>query len=630
MTGRVGKPWIDTAKPEQVKEHPHNARAQKFRNGWLKVKNEISAKKWTRISMPKTETNSTRERIARCLSRLSGDFSNPANKSAALAEISKLVMSQGMWGSELVDLNFAETYTANQLQQLRKNCKSLLKKDPSDGQIEFLTAIFTRVDSDLVVSKGYAHSKLPEPPAPNYVVPSPADAKCISDMKKAAEQDPSLLGPPPPDDAPPPLPVEEGFVEIDLNNENAEYPEPVLQQEPKETTTEEHILDEIDRDMARHAAERAKTASSQLSEGPPPPSDDPLLIPVDVKEEPKALEAVVEEKSAEDQNGRDPPKNIRPIVRRVPRHVRNVTDQSTPKKQMTEKPIKEQRNSFDFDQLERQIDVELKLDDSAPDPKADSPASETTRISRPMLKQFKPRPRLASIGTSPDAPKESIQSPRSAAPPQVTAVPEKDASDDAEQTSTKKKDLRRKALWGNSAAAPLEKRPHWLQGISVPDSPPAERARMATEALMRMIEHANPRSDVTATWLFHFLNIIADPALDEFIPGAITGAVSTRLIGDQMLRFVRDAIHTLREQRADWKDSFAGARAGRLEAILAVWARLEDATPALRLEKELPRQLSDKDWSSLRSNLSKMDLPAPVRPAPAPRTLRREWPQNNT
>src|SRR5262245_45612779 len=135
-----------------------------------------------------------------------------------------------------------------------------------------MTAIFVRVDSTLVNSKGYDHSK-------------------VSSEKLD-------LGPPPPN-YPPPLPDAEGHVAIDVNDENTKYPEPELPK-PRKEQTEEEILDEILADMANYEARNAKAASLQLAEGPPPPTDAPPPLPVGVKEPSKAPEAPVEQKTAEE------------------------------------------------------------------------------------------------------------------------------------------------------------------------------------------------------------------------------------------------------------------------------------------------------------------------------------------
>ncbi len=235
MPKKVGKIWtpIDTSNQQEVEKHPLKARVQEFRDEWLKLRNDFLTTKSARILLPKVETNSKAEQLRRCLSRLSEDFSKGRNRQTALTEISKFMTSAGRWDSTVEDLDPAATYIANQLQQLRKNSKLLLKDgDLSDNQRRFLTAIFERVDSDLVMKKGYAHSKLPDPPSPAYVPLRPPDEK--------------------------------GFVEIDLAS-NTPVPEPELAP-PKQPPSEQELLAEIEPHMAAY-------------EPPPPPADDPPPLP---------------------------------------------------------------------------------------------------------------------------------------------------------------------------------------------------------------------------------------------------------------------------------------------------------------------------------------------------------------
>ena len=643
MTGRVGKPWIDTAKPAEVNEHPHKARAQNFRNGWLKVKNEISARKWTRISMPKTETNSTKERIGRCLSRLSEDLSKRRHKSAALKEISALLMSQGLWDRELDDLPFAETYTANQLQQLRKNCKGLLKGDLSDAQRNFLTATFKRVDSDLVLEKGYSHSSLPEAPvpAPNYVplppVAAPRPDAPLPDAPPpvaAPLLDVPLLDVPPPNDHPPPLPDADGFISIDLENDNFKYPEPELQAEEK--PTEADLLLEFERDMAAFEAQNIKPASSKFAGGPLPPSDAPPPLPIVAKEPSQTPEAPVEQRPAEVQAGGDP-KNTRAIPRRLPKHTRNVTDQTGAKKPMAEKPVRERRNSFDLDQLDKQMDEELKLGDPAKDKPLDEelklgdPAKDIPRrvpkpiTARPRLLSTSAKPNAASTNAKPNAAVENIQGPHSAAP-QVTAVPEKNASHDAGHRAARNEQQKR-ALLGNSGATPLEQRlvPHWLQGISVPDGPPAERAEKGIEALIKTIARADLRSANGARWLFYFLNLLADPALDAHVGAAVASrSPEIRQSKAKTLLYLSSAMHTLAERSEYLGPILTEPKSNRIAAILNLWERIKGPLAVTA------DPLGPPDYNKLMLRLQSMDLPAPAAPPPAPRALRREWSQNNT
>jgi hypothetical protein len=86
---KIPKMWkpIDTKNELAVKEEPLKARVQSFRNGWLILKNKISATKWTRIEVPKITTFTKYEQVQGCLGLLSENLSKTKNKDAALGEI---------------------------------------------------------------------------------------------------------------------------------------------------------------------------------------------------------------------------------------------------------------------------------------------------------------------------------------------------------------------------------------------------------------------------------------------------------------------------------------------------------------------------------------------------------------
>jgi hypothetical protein len=607
MPKKIGKIWtpIDTANPDEVKKHPLKARVQEFRNGWLKFRNESLTTKSARIKLQKPETNSVR----RCLARLSQDLSRGSKKQAALGEISKLTSSIGRWDSAVEELDFGKRYTANQLQQLRKNSKLLLKGDDlSDNQRKFLTAVFQRVDSDLVMKKGYDHSKLPDPPPPAYV---------------------------PPD--------KDGIVETDPNA-NMPVPEPDLPPAP-ENPTEEHILDVIDRDMANSAAEKAKAASSQFAEGPPPPPDAPPPPPVAVKERPQTPDAPVEQKPAEVQSGGAPTQKSKRGKGRVHQHVRNQSAQPIPHRQMLvpqrkdsapqpRPPVKE--DPFDLTEFEellrtgglprqpqpRRMDVESVQSLAA----QGKPASEANPpiSAEPTKEELKPEaPSRATNASQRELHKKMLDDTRDATPLQKRPYAWDDVSDPDATPPLREVEL-------PPMSAPIgEAVPHWLADLEFRNTP-KERAHDLAEALLRAMEHKGKgMGDNGAKWIFMFLNMLADPALAEFIPGAITNATNVRLIGENGLRFMSNAMHTLQLRKDEWEEDFTADRVKRLEAILKIWETLVTAAPVLRPTGESPRFMSNTDWKSLETTLHNMDLPAPAPARPAVPRPRPNWPPIN-
>jgi hypothetical protein len=277
------------------------------------------------------------------------------------------------------------------------------------------------------------------------------------------------------------------------------------------------------------------------------------------------------------------------------------------------------------------MDEELKPDDLVPDPTANAndPSEDRTRTVRRVPKPFTMRPRLQSTNAKPNAPEVNIQGPRSAAP-QVTTVPEKDAPNDAGQRAARN-EQRQRALFGNSAATPLEKRPrvqpnvpHWLQGISVPDGPPAKRAEKGIEGLMRTIEHADLKPDIRAKWLFHFLNLLADPALDDYVGAAVASlATKSRPTNTEALGYLNSAMRSLAQRSEFLGASLPEQKSKRIAAILNLWEKIKGplVVPAELLEVA--------EYNKLTLALQSMELPAPVPPPPPPRAFRRELPTNN-
>jgi len=568
---KIGKFWtpIDTSNQQERMEHPKEARLQSFRNGWLKFRNNFLTTKSARILLPKVETNSKDEQLRRCLSRLSEDLSKGRNRQTALSAISKFMTSAGRWDSTVKDLDPAATYIANQLQQLRKNSKLLLKDgDLSDHQRQFLTAIFERVDSDLVVKKGYDHSKLPDPPSPPYVPLSPPDEK--------------------------------GFVEIDLAA-NTPVPEPELPP-AKQPISEQELLDEILSDMTAYKP-------------PPPPADDPPPLPgvkppdvvVDhapdqpidgAPSEQEALEnieqatkadaeirtpqnpaTVVEQKTAD----KGPvAQKLKPGAR-VLKHVRNYSDQPKPHSQMRVPERKDsapqrigpesstaQSGAFDLGELEELLDGELQA---------------------------------AQVRAEPMKNESKTEAPRQ-----------------KPSTKASRRELHKETLSSPTAAST----PHWLKGIQVPKDPPSERAEKALEALMITIsEQTNAATDIGATYLFHFLNVLANRDLDGSLSKeAIRTAFDKNRPSDEALGYVNAAMASVRGRRDE-----LSKRNPRTDAVLALWDTLVQREPLLA---RLPSPLSGRVITTLRNTLGSMDLAVPAAAPPAPRPLRREWSQSNT
>jgi hypothetical protein len=228
---------INTKNPEEVEKHPLIARVQKFRNGWLIRRNEILTQKSARISMPKFKTLNTDERVLSCLAQLSEDLSKKRNKVPALGEI-RITTKQEDWRECLTNLNFRK-YTANQLQQLRKNSEFLLNEELLPNQRSFLTEVLKRVDSDLVTKKGYSHSKI-----------SPDKLLEIS---------------PPPDSPPPPLPEE--FVEYSIDGDIPFTAVPSAS--PPEKLSKDELVAELEHDM-----EIMAPSANDADASPPPQKEE--------------------------------------------------------------------------------------------------------------------------------------------------------------------------------------------------------------------------------------------------------------------------------------------------------------------------------------------------------------------
>jgi hypothetical protein len=415
---------------------------------------------------------------------------------------------------------------------------------------------------------------------------------------------------------------------------------------------------------AQTPAPTAPVAASPVAASPfdvPPPNDAPPPPPIVVKDPPKAPEAPAEHKTAEEPTGGEPIEKIKQVPRRVPRHVRYATDQTRTKKPVAEKPVKEEGNSLHMDQLERQLDVELKY--------------------RPLNM----RTRLMSAGAKPNAAAEKIQTPRLAAAPHVTAAPEapfdldeleellttglprqpesvqspvaQEQSQETPQTprtvpppapeanppicaeptkeeikeevrsktpnsSRRELSQKKKMLEDTRYATPIHKPPHWVASLEIRTTP-KERAADLAEGLLRAIENKpNTKRDIGQKWLFFFLNRLADPELAEFIPGAIKNAVSGRMIGDSNLRYVNNLLHTVHWHLPE----FDAPRGEWLRSICELWKTLKGAAPTLNSEETL---MPNREWFPLQGILRDMELPPPASARPAAPATRPNWPPNN-
>jgi hypothetical protein len=264
------------------------------------------------------------------------------------------------------------------------------------------------------------------------------------------------------------------------------------------------------------------------------------------------------------------------------------------------------------------------------------------------------RPRLMSASAKP--PEEKPQTPRTAPPAPVEdarigAAPVNKESKPETGTRTIKTSQRvlsRQKLVDTSRAVPLEKRteprddgdpdaapprgtvgstrvtpPHWFANFRI-RSEPKERADDLAQGLLRAIEEKKTAKSDNFPILY-FLNRLADPALAEFIPGAIKDAVDGRVIAQSNLSYLNSLLHTVEWRQAD----FDAPRAERLRAMVGIWKTLKEATPSLRLEGESPTLMTNRAWLPLQTILREMELPPPASARPVASRTRPNWPPNN-
>ena len=629
MPKKVGKIWtpIDTSNQQEVEKHPLKARVQSFRNGWLKFRNEISATRWTRIAMPKITTTFTKyEEVRGCLGPLSENLSKTKNKNAALGEI-QLTSSKGNWKQCLTDLNFRKLYTANQLQQLRKNCELLLNESLSPNQRAFLTEVFKRVDSDLVNIKGYDHSKvspdrlleLSSPPGsdpPPLLVANDAPQLRVDTPLPLAE------GPPPTVSAAP-LPVVAALPDVPPPND----PPPPL---PDVVQIEEHILDVIDRDLANSAVKKAMAAASQRTEGAPLPSDAPPPPPPDdapppLPELPQANADVSPPTPMEEQQAGKANIDVHGAKPR-PRLMSNAVKPTDSAQQKEAEALSEP--SLPARQPRKLGHTRFRSEGAEPKPRlmtkaqmqGGGKAKETQDLNSKRREQ-----REEALFKNLVADRTTLKRPQ--IPPKIDkAVEPWDNVGDVDATPPRQAPAEAKLP---DMPTPMGAQvPDWLKDFEI-RATPKERAHDLAEGLLRAIDHSQrAKGENGPKWIFLFLNRLADPALDDLVGEAIGAALASRVRDNQNpgidLHYLNSAMRSLAVRREFWELGISAQKSTRLTAILSLWEKIREPLAVSADPLEPP------DFNRLMLILQSMELPAPAAAPPAPRPLRREWSQSNT
>jgi hypothetical protein len=610
MPKKIGKIWtpIDTSNQQEVEKHPRTATFQRLRNKMLTWSVNLKS---ARIEIPirKGQHGPTADRVNACLQSLGKDLGNASNRIDALNAIGNLVRCSDNWNDSLT---LALPTKAKELQQLRMNVQLLFTKYTIIEERAFLEAVYKKSDARLAGPKGYYHVDLVAP----LPAQTPAPTVAAAPLPVAAAP-PDV---PPPNDPPPPP--------------------------PEAVQIEEHILDVIDRDLANSAA----AAPSQRAEGAPLPSDAPPPLP--------AVEVRQKTIGKENEDDGEVAKRGRRGEQRVLQHRRYATE--VPKTKDPILPVG-RRTSLDLDQLNSLLDVELTQTettihstaqfppiDRAPESHAIKPV--TVRSPRgekaKALDHPSVRPRLMSASAKP--PEQKPQTPRTAPPAPVEDAPigaapvnkESKPETGTRTIKTSQRVLSRQKLVDTSGAVPLEKRteprddgdpdaapprgtvgstrvtpPHWFANFRI-RSEPKERADDLAQCLLRAIEEKKTvKSDNFP--ILYFLNRLADPALAEFIPGAIKNAVDGRMLEESKLRYVRTLMDTIDLRQQDWKQDLEPPKAQRLEAILGIWKTFKEAAPVLHSEEERTL-MTNREWVIF--NLKQMELrpPAPARRAVQP------------
>jgi hypothetical protein len=208
----------------------------------------------------------------------------------------------------------------------------------------------------------------------------------------------------------------------------------------------------------------------------------------------------------------------------------------------------------------------------------------------------------------PKGSEQEAQSPRSAILSEVDGGKRKED----EEPKARRREQRELALFKNSVATPLEKRPPVWDDVSdidakppprqapgevelppVPAKPdwlgdfeirntPKDRAHDLADGLLRAIDHNSiAGKDVAQRWMFTFLDWLADPAINEFVDDAIKTAFASR--GNRQpnaanLRYLNVAMGVLVQEKKDWEEDFS---AKRIERVLAIWDKITGASPNL-------------------------------------------------
>jgi hypothetical protein len=155
---------------------------------------------------------------------------------------------------------------------------------------------------------------------------------------------------------------------------------------------------------------------------------------------------------------------------------------------------------------------------------------------------------------------------------------------------------------------------------------PEERSQAAIIHLLGAIDSGinnnNPK------FMFAYLNILADPDLEDFREASIKEAFSLKPPDEAKLVHFNNVILCLKDRRENWTEELFEPKASRVDAMLNEWDKLVKSEERLGHKAE---RLGTAYYTIIRNELATLNLPPPksqIAP-PEPRRARRQptaWP----